>query len=185
MPTHYDKKFTSKIRKTLRNYEVENYEPAHWDDLKERLDAQKKPFYVQYSWFMGFSGSVLFFILLGLGFYPQANSNVDSATLTTTLEKKKELGFPKNNTNTNINVLDVTKSESKSDLLEQEKQVVQHTKVINSVKDSSPNGNLIQNPIVKNTAFVSNKNVALLVAFDDKKETLLVDENLPKLNYFY
>jgi hypothetical protein len=176
MPTHYDKKFTSKIRKTLRNYEVENYEPAHWDDLKERLDAQKKPFYVQYSWFMGFSGSVLFFILLGLGFYPQANSNVDSATLTTTLEKKKELGFPKNNTNTNINVLDVTKSESKSDLLEQEKQVVQHTKVINSVKDSSPNGNLIQNPIVKNTAFVSNKNVALLVAFDDKKETLLVDD---------
>ena len=96
MPTHYDKKFTSKIRKTLRNYEVENYEPAHWDDLKERLDAQKKPFYVQYSWFMGFSGSVLFFILLGLGFYPQANPSTESEVLTTTLKKEEGFVLPKN-----------------------------------------------------------------------------------------
>ena len=173
MPIHYDKKLTSKIKSSLKNYEVEDYDHTHWLDLKNRLDAQKKPFYVQYSWLLGFVGFIFVFTLLGLGLYQKTNSQSNSEIISS-LEKEDVIVLQKNNETKNS--VNSPKLASKTDLLEQ-KTNIQGDKIVNSAKNISPNNNIAQIPIVKNSLFASNKKATLL-AFDNEIKNVLLNSEL-------
>lgn len=174
MPIHYDKKLTSKIKNSLKNYEVRSYDNNHWLDLKGRLDAQKKPFYVQYTWVMGFVGSIFIFTLVGLGFYPKVNSSSNLLVNNVELENNQPKISPAKNDNTPFYGGSELEIKTNSEEKKQEIQVQKSAKVENLVKKAFPNTTVrtsIALPIVKNTLLNSTKNTALNL--ENKSDVLL------------